>query len=619
MRPSLNISNPIEVDSRQMQRQVLKSTQPYEHNAVFVVDRADFISLALYEWHTPWNNDGPNKGQPVDYWKGATIRVLTGADTGKVYTVNESPHWRDKQWFNLTAQHNLKRGNAVAIHLPNAPDGYTYNERGNRVVEKAGRHVVYHDRWDEPTTGRRLFDPSGVWNFEMQLGPDTTCSEIYVSWYRGDSPKPFYKATFTLEEALGDWTVHNPLTTITVDREPDGTPLGAIEFKVDIDQGRIEFAHGGPKLERLGQSADNKTIFTDDALAILRRLSPDYLRCHFDHLGASVDNFLSDNPRPSSRHLDSWGLPQHHPSLPQFLDICDAVGAKPWVIGATHWTKEDYFRVWDYCYYKRNIRNLILECGNEAMMGAHKNGDPWWGVSLGRDSYPPVAEEIFSYLRSRTVGDGTSGDNTRLLVNGQWSDPSVTAKLAAEVPSAHGIALAPYWGTAGRSDWKAALVEQVATHASIWDAHEAAANGIPLYVYEMNDHCHEVPPNWTLDQLRDYHRDHAHKNITLLHFRENAKRGVPVQCLFTANQYMLANGVLLWGVVEDWRGKGVLRPAGDAMVELAQGDVPVEPEPPVVEPEPQEYEPDFGLLPIEERYPDEIQVDGYMVPARRID
>lgn len=572
MRPSINLS---QVKSH-MRQQVLPPVHRWERNATFVATDVSPTSIALQGWSTTDNNLLVGVGFPYDYWKDAELEALTGPDAGSVYRVMGS--WADsnnKLRFALDPDPNIQNGNAVAIRLPQVPG--EWDEEGLPILRAPQVRGQWHEigHWfdDEhehlPAAGRQ-FNAGGKWHVHIPI-KRTTSKKMTVHWFReGEAARSFLLQEFD----VGDETkIEMPLV---IPNEDNDAPPGRVGFTLRFDEGS-ETVLRGWYLTRTDQT--NPTVLTDAALDMLKELKPEVIRGHYGQLGAS-----SAHTTKSSRSLESlWGW-DWHLSLYEFLNICREVGADPWIIGATHWSIEQW-KVWLAVVNLYNSRHdcfttIYLEYGNETGGSAHgSKDDPWWGISMGRENMVEACERVFSQF--------LKWDNLKLICPSFYKMPEITALIAEKCPSVHLISLGAYWG----SPYDGSVPDLPGIdYRDLWRRHREVAGDKGLCVYECGNHQNYVPEGFTLDGWNKFLDRYEESAIYTVYLKWLCQQSDGPVCVFTFNgrgaprqEENQPGYVDLWSMVDNFLEDGIWMNRAFALIEWEDEQPEPEPEP---EPEP---------------------------------
>ena len=195
----------------------------------------------------------------------------------------------------------------------------------------------------------------------------------------------------------------------------------------------------------LGSMADNSNlIFRKEVVELLKELRPSYLR---DWMGQSDDSFANRIAPPYARKSYAYtpangvnnGTLNWSYSIPEFLDLCEAVGANPWIVIPVVLSDEEYKSLGGYLAQNassQRFKNVIIEFGNE-------NWNAAWMSSGFPDPeiHGKVVERAWKLIGSE------AGSNLTKTINGEQTEPSLTLQYASNAPSSDMVAVSGYYLT----------------------------------------------------------------------------------------------------------------------------------------------------------------------------
>ena len=348
----------------------------------------------------------------------------------------------------------------------------------------------------------------------------------------------------------------------------------------------------------------NPTAFRDEVVSTLRALHPGVMRLMAgEQLGAPMRELLAPRMARQRTGFSVWSVRQEDVSVgvPEFLELCRAVGAEPWIVipmstdaaearllaqylagdgtseGGALRAAEGQAEPWTQIFPR-----IHLEMGNEA----------WNGIFHGESmedagAYGAQARQVFSAFRREA---GEKAGSFDLVVNAQAGVqrlPEAQDALTLEASEvADTLAIAPYMMhrvDAGATDAELfdpllAEPEYFATHGLLAEARQAAGRK-HLAVYEVNLHSTEGQASQTaLDRLTpSLAGGLAVSDLTL---RMKRDFGVRDAMVFSLPQYEFRRDdgkqVRLWGTVVDMGPTMRRRPLfeAEAMLNAAiQGDM----------------------------------------------
>ena len=321
----------------------------------------------------------------------------------------------------------------------------------------------------------------------------------------------------------------------------------------------------------LGEADPGPGGFRRAVVDTLRGLRPGYLRDWQGQLGDTLDNRLSAElaHRPA-RYRPGEQEAQFHYGLPDFLALCAAVEAQPWVIAPTTLSDEEWRKFGAYLSTAADrfgFGEIFVEFGNENWNTIFRPGGIPNPVALGE-----VADRAFGLLREG------AGYDKRLhaVINAQFVDPSAPRRLGAASREAERISVAPYFmyrldaGNTVDDALKLAFSDDAALLAQ--EAATAAQQGKLLSVYEVNFHTTlGTAGSAQRDQITTSAAGGAALGRRLL---QASLAGVREQAVYSFSGFdSYVDGgskalVRLWGITRDLSVPNRLRPTGLALAML---------------------------------------------------
>lgn len=525
--------------------------------------------------------------RPADFWGGAAFTVLSGAAAGRAGQVLESKRrGRDgPDRFLLDPMPlGLRPGDAIGVSATGVSAGVPlWWSNGGRLMSSierrpgspgrqsahliggGGRVQLLHYLDTIGARAGKLLLVNGMWRLSFWARGGAG-QALQVRFQRQGMP-PFLRATVTLGR---EWRQH--VFEWRADERPQAAPSGPLELALSIDAGEawIDDAELGPA--RAGAGG-----FRPEVVALLRQLKPGYLRDWQGQLGDSVANRLAE---PFARRPTRYRPGEHEMlylySLPDFLELCAAVGARPWVVAPTLADAAEYEALGRYLKQaaaRHGFREIVLEFGNEN-----------WNIlfrpagMLNALTHAQAADRAF-----RAVKAGAAGFNGLLAtVNAQFVNPDGVRQIARASAEASRVTVAPYF----LYSLAATLTPDQAVAAAFADddrlvradRRQAQLHGKQLSVYEVNFHTTEGDAGLA---LRNRTVAGAHSGAALAkRLLETVAAGVREQAVYslTGFDFLAARErglVRMWGVARDL-APGRLRPTGLALQllnEAVGGDV----------------------------------------------
>lgn len=575
-----------------------------------VAEGADAHRVPQAFWDTQWNNDEYGVGQPAGFWDGAEYEIVYGPAKGRAGHVERFVQEGGENVFYLDGDGPapalldvviVRRRQAPSFaetpsaHLdpstarPGSPGKQSLRLSYPGETWKAA-HVQYFDSYgrDGDATAGKLLLIEGTWRLEFWAKGNGGATELRAEFLR-EGVAPFIDSTVVL---TGEWARYE--VEVDVPRgvdllsEPDGEhsilalgfylPRGGEAWLDDV---------------ALGRSAENTTSFTDTLLTRYNELRPGILRFWAEQAGSDLVNQLAEpwarGPhgfRPQERLANGWCY-----SLPEFLELCEAVGAEPWYVIPPAFSPADLTNLVAYLAaapvnepfalrrrahghakpWTDTFKTIHLEYGNE-MWGSAAGGDPFMGASaLGGERLGALAQDRLAMLKASPFFEP---QRFNLIVGGQYGSPPVQETLGTLCTNASSIALAPYFGQFDQ------LLPAEQLYASLFarpfcettqgslrqcrDCMQKSGRVTPFSIYEINFHTTEGPVPETLrNEIVAGMAGAVALPLSMLTYLRDF--GIVNQCAFTTAQYSVgiadAKHVRLWGLLRDLEATGRKRPA----------------------------------------------------------
>ncbi len=399
----------------------------------------------------------------------------------------------------------------------------------------------------------KLLPVSGAWRLDFWVRTTMPGTRLTVAFRRHGT-----EAFVAREITLGAQWQQVVLPFAAADDGPYG-PL-ELSFEVRAGDALIDDAF-------LGEAVAGQGGFRPAAVEMLRRLRPGYLRDWQGQLADTFDNRIADaSARRPTRHRPGEAELVYGYSLPEFLELCAAVGAKPWVVAPPLMSSGDWRRMGELlaaAARRHGFDEILVEFGNENWNELFRPAG-----FMAAETHAAVADRAFAQLR---VGAGSYGGLVP-VVNAQFVNAPSWRTLASLSREAQRIAVAPYFlyrlDRGSEAQAVAAAFDDAVAPLRAGSAAPATL-GKRLAVYEVNFHTTEGSAS---SELRDLAVAGAHGGAALARqllggmlagVREQAVYTLAGFDAFTAERKL----VRLWGVTRDL-APGRLRPTGLALAML---------------------------------------------------
>lgn len=432
------------------------------------------------------------------------------------------------------------------------------------VPKRAAEILSYFDTIGE--RAGKLLPIVGTWRLSFWSRLESGDAVLNVE-FRRSGAAPFFSRTLTLER---EWKRHE--FTFPATDTGAATAL-ELRFRTSDTPGRILLDDVDLRAAPMEARAQSVSAFRAEVVAALKRLRPGYLRDWQGQLGDTLENRLAgpfarraSRYRPGGLDAADYGY-----SLPEFLDLCLQVSARPWVIIPTTFSDEELVGLGRFLAEREardHFDEILLEFGNENWNAIFRPG----GVANPR-VHGDAAERAFRKIRE---GAGTATP-LRMVVNGQHANPAYAFDFAAAAPNADLLAVAPYFlpslqAGLTRSARLAALFAgdegRLQTLAT-----KLGSSGKELAVAEVNLHTIDgsSPPSERDPLIAGAAAGSALAKTLLDALALGARR----QCVYVLAGYDtslkdVAGLTKLWGIVRDLGASSRFRPTGLAVSMLNQ-------------------------------------------------
>jgi hypothetical protein len=548
---------------------------------------------------------------PAGFWDGASYEVLDGVASGrrgKVLTSGPS-------------------GGGYSVGLDGGGAG--------RVTAIAGGDwmAVAKDFPGDPASGwwptlnggarleaeRKDLSPSTAGHQALRIVAEATGQSAQIKSYF-DSTDGFtfvrlhgrYRLSFRAKGLGGARTLHIHVArlvngeTLFLDQDVRLTPSWA-DYHADFTASEEEVVSNSPKLagpvevnfsvagsslllddvdlERTDGDPANQTAFRDEVVHTLKELNPGVLRLmsSANGLGSTVDNLLAPVGARQRSGYSIWSSNAEDITVgvPELLELCQAVGAEPWIVAPTAMSKEEARKLAEYLAggpetaggalraasgrrepWTRAFPTIHIELGNETWNGIFKGETMDEPAAYGRR-----ANQVFTALRA---GAGADAGRFDLVVGSQavWAGRNID--LLAAAPLANTLTIAPYlmhsvtkWGNDDELYGPLLAQPEQMSRNGIVQETQSSAGGRQLAVYEVNLHTTE---GTATEAVLDRFTPSAAAGLAVAGhmLRMMRDHGVRDQMIFALSQFRFKRGdgtpVRLWGSVVEMGANGRMRP-----------------------------------------------------------
>ena len=538
-----------------------------------------------------------------DFWKGATFEIFAGAAQGRSGTVAK-----------YTAATGKAGGTFTFAQSGTAP------ARGDYMIVRMTVPGNAAIGWWPKTSGQGTITtnfadlPPGTTGVQTAAlcAPAATDAASLTSFFDNHAGRSFillhgaFRVSFKAKgldgsRAIGVNLKRNGLTTyldqtvkLTGEWATYNLSFTAAETGSDLDSVGLQFTTIGQDslllddvtLTQTDSDPSNTTAFRDPVVNALKTLRPGVLRFWAGQLGDSLDNLIVDPFGRQRAGYSAWFTQQEDISygLPEFLELCAAVGAEPWVVVPVTFDTAEAAHLIEYLAGSAStpygakraaggnpnpwvsvFPKIHLEFGNESWNGAFKGGSIEYP-----EPYGDRAQIIFAAMRNDSSYTAAAFD---LVLGGQAASPGRNQTIQNHCNNNDTFAVAPYlmntvtsfatdedlFGPAFAEP--EALVSQRATAEGVsggmmildQQAVKASSHPVPVNVYETN--FSTLGGGISQSALDGYVSSLGAGLAVADSMLQQMSHGVLLQNLWNLTQYDFARPdkslVRLWGAVID--------------------------------------------------------------------
>jgi hypothetical protein len=537
---------------------------------------------------------------PAGFWDGAGYEVLDGAAAGRTGSIRASGASEGGYAVTLDgAGAALGQNDWVALTKEFAGDPaagwWTGLEGGARLEAErkdlspetdgkqalrieaggAGQAAEVKSYFDS-TEGRTFLRLRGHYRLSFRAKHLSGVKLLHVSLRRlAPGLRPYLTQDVVLRPGWQDYR----LDFTANETEP---VAGTVEVKLRVEGG--ELLLDDVDLERADGDAGNRTPFRDEVVETLKELRPGVLRLMSweTGLGSTAGNLLAPSGARLRTGYALWSSKAEDipVGIPEFLRLCQEVGAEPWIVLPMGMSREEARLLAEYLTggaatqggamraregerepWSRRLGTIHLELGNEVWNGI------FGGETMDAAAYGRRAQTIFHELRTTAGAEGARLD---LAVGAQAANAWPNKEILGGAREANSLAIAPYlmhtvtrWGSDEELYGPLLAQPEEMSRAGIVAQAAGSAGGRQLAVYEVNLHSTEgAAPGAVLDRLTPSAA--AGVAVAGHMLRMMRDHGVRSQMLFALPQFQFkrqdGTQVRLWGSVVEMGRESRKRP-----------------------------------------------------------
>jgi alpha-L-arabinofuranosidase len=379
----------------------------------------------------------------------------------------------------------------------------------------------------------------------------------------------YLNKTVTLTNAWADYTL--PLTA-----DETGTASGTVQLIFAASGASVELDDAS--LAQTNSSSSNPTVFRDDVVNALKELNPGTIRmmASYAALGSDIPNQLQV---PLARYREGYSTNSTSVNdivygIHEFLQLCQTVGADPWITipaATTPAEMTDFVEYltgtgsdpWSALRISRGqtapwtsvFNKVHIELGNETWNGVFE------GETITYTAYPEWANQVFGAARATSGYQAAKFD---LILNGFTVNPWYNQQLLAASTKHDSFDIGPYLLYSANNEAQATMFGALFAEPEMFDSASgevgqnlslAAAAPTPTYINVYETNLSPITGDITQAQLNALAPSVGAGIAHADHMLQMMRMGVQYQNAFALPQweYGRSDGsvVKLWGTVVD--------------------------------------------------------------------
>ena len=611
-RLGINLGSQTSYDSGQMVKNLLFTNGGFEGEIFQSVIRCVSGST------TVCNDDNWFSGWPNNFFTGATFEFFYGAAQGRTGTITSFtgatglagaifglsgtgaiPGTGDYMIVRQTIPGNATAGwssyltaaGTITTNSTDLPVGTAGKQTVAVTAPSVGDRAVL-TAYIDGTPGITFLQFNGTYQLSFKAKGTSGAKAVAVSLTRYGAGTIFLNQTVNLTSG---WATY----TLPFNAAETGSSVGTVQMSFSAN-GSDAFLLDDVNLAQINTDPTNATVFRDPVVNTLKSLNPGVLRFWDFQLGDTLDNMLSD---PFGRQRTGYSafrtVTDHITySLTEFMQLCELIGAEPWVVVPATFSPTEAANLIDYlaggtgttygakraaaghpATWTSSFSKIHLEFGNEAWNPGFKGGSIEYS-----DPYGQRAQTIFGAMRATASYVTTAFD---LVLGGQASSPGRNQGIQNSCNNNDTFAVAPYMmNTVDAFSTVEDLYGSTLAEAEAFQVTRGTAEGIsnglmiqnqlnlqasshptPLVSYEMA--MSTLTGSITQTALNGYVSSLGAGLAVVDSMLQQMRQGVLTQNLYALPQYINnrsdGKSVYLWGAVIDMGVTDRRRPQFHAM------------------------------------------------------
>ena len=544
-------------------------------------------------------DDNEYSPMPTGFWKGSTYLVLSGKSTGASGTVvsstkNPSSCSGCGQIIQFDKSINAAAGDYFVMTQPfsgNGDSGWWDNISGGGTIgsettdlspNTPGKQalLISASGSGKSASVAQYFDnESGLSFIQMNGAFEVTFRakgvggnnqlNVNVARLMPSGVANYLSQTVTLTNAWKDYA-------LTFTANETGSASGTAQLVFSASGSSVEL--DDVSLNQTNSSTSNPTAFRDDVVNALKELNPGTIRMMAAGaaLGSDIPNQLQV---PGARYREGFSTGSTSESavaygIHEFLQLCQTVGADPWITIPTATTTtemSDFIQYltgtgsdqWSALRIARGqsapwttvFNKIHIEFGNETWNGSFR------GESMNYNAYPGLANKIFGAARQTA---GYSASKFDLVLDGLAASPGYNGVLLKTSTQHDSIDIAPYLLYSANNEAQATMFGALFAEPEVFNSAggevyqnmvTAKAAPTPTYVNVYETNLGTMIGGITEAQLNALAPSIGAGIAHTDHMLQMMRNGVQYQNTFSLPQfnYRRSDGSLvrLWGTVVD--------------------------------------------------------------------
>jgi alpha-L-arabinofuranosidase len=540
----------------------------------------------------------------TNYWRGGAYQVISGAasgTTGSILSstaavVNVGPG------ISVTFDKNVNMavGDYVVVKISfpgNGQNGWWTSLSGGGTITSettdlspntagtqalslnasgAGQYASVIGAWDT-LDGHSFIQMNGAYQLTFRAKGIGGSNQMAASVYRFGEPA-FVNTTITLTPSWQDYT-------LTFNANETGTSVGHAQVSFIVNGASAEL--DDVSVMEVNTDPTNPTVFRDEVVNTLKSLQPGTIRMYG---GSSIGSNLYDEIAPMTARYPSGVITSQNSiqqvsfGIPEFLQLCQVVGADPWITVPTATTPQEMTDFMDYLtgdgstkYSAMRVaagqtapwptvfKKIHLELGNETWNGM------FMGDIMSYPAYPQWANQVFGAARQSPNYEASKFD---LVLSGFAASWGYTQGVLQSSTQHDSIDMAPYLMFGANNDTIPHLFSSLFAEPEMFDSPggEAyqnvtvaqqtltSASGVSkptgISVYEVNMSTQQG--SITQSELNQFETSLGAGIAVADHLLQMMRDGVSVQNVFGLTSYeqgtTSGGTVYLFGTVLDMGG-----------------------------------------------------------------